>query len=132
MLLSLDLHWPFMCVRVCVFIVQLKPYFERSLKLPKQNPGAALAEGKTNLTTPVLPIYVSGILSCFKEVGDSYFIQYILYVHAGLWEGKVPGIPPSPSPIWCIPMRSPPHHHLFLLLEFVSKALSRVYTLGIM
>jgi hypothetical protein len=51
------------------YCFQLKPYFERSLKLPKQNPGAALAEGKTNLTTPVLPIYVSGILSTFKEVG---------------------------------------------------------------
>ena len=59
----------FCCCCCCVLVLQLKPYFERSLKLPKQNPGAALAEGKTNLTTPVLPIYVSGILSCFKEVG---------------------------------------------------------------
>ena len=58
---------------LCLLLLfQLKPYFERSLKLPKQNPGAALAEGKTNLTTPVLPIYVSGILSCFKEVCIPY------------------------------------------------------------
>ncbi len=58
------------CVHVCM-CVQIRPYFERCLKLPKHNPGAALAENKTQLTTAVLPIYVAGVLGCFHKVGYS-------------------------------------------------------------
>ena len=52
---------------------QIKPYFERCLKLPKSNPGAALAEGKTQLTTSVLPVYVAGILGCFSQVSPCVY-----------------------------------------------------------
>ena len=71
--------YPLSLILSLFFLFQLKPYFERSLKLPKQNPGAALAEGNTNLTTPVLPIYVSGILSCFKEVCLPYIVTMLSY-----------------------------------------------------
>lgn len=56
--------------------ISVKPYFERCLKIPKHNPGAALAEGKTQLTTPVLPIYVSGVLGCFQK-DETLMMSYL-------------------------------------------------------
>ena len=50
---------------------QIKPFFEKQLSLPKHNPGAAIAEGHTHLTTPVLPIYVSGVLASFDKASPS-------------------------------------------------------------
>jgi len=46
---------------------QIKPFFEKQLMLPKHNPGSAIADGHTHLTTPVLPVYISGVLAVFDK-----------------------------------------------------------------
>lgn len=45
----------------------IRPFFENTLTLPKQNPASALADGRAHLATPVLPIYVSGVLATFSK-----------------------------------------------------------------
>ena len=47
--------------------MQIRPFFENTLALPKQNPASALADGRAHLATPVLPIYVSGVLAIFSK-----------------------------------------------------------------
>ena len=47
--------------------------------LPKHNPGSAIADGHTHLTTPVLPVYISGVLAVFDKASRTY-MQVLLCV----------------------------------------------------
>ena len=54
---------------------QIRPVFEKDLSLPKQNVSSALAEGQSYITSPVLTLYVAGVLATFPKV-------HIQYVHS--------------------------------------------------
>jgi hypothetical protein len=45
----------------------IRPVFERDLSLPKQNVSSALADGQSYITSPVLPLYVAGVLATFPK-----------------------------------------------------------------
>ena len=47
---------------------QIHPMFEKNLSLPKQNVSSALADGRSYVTSPVLPIFVAGVLAAFPKV----------------------------------------------------------------
>ena len=59
---------------------QIHPIFERSLCLPKQNVSSALAEGQSYITSPVLPLYVAGVLAAFPKVGTQSYIS-CMYIY---------------------------------------------------
>jgi len=68
----------------CSFSIatQIKPFFEKQLMLPKHNPGSEIADGLTHLTTPMLPVYISGVLAVFDKASCkfSYSIQLVLFL----------------------------------------------------
>ena len=59
-------------------ISQIHPIFEKDLTLPKQNVSSALAEGQSYITSPVLPLYVAGVLATFPKVDAHVFFSLFL------------------------------------------------------
>jgi hypothetical protein len=54
----------------------IHPMFEKNLSLPKQNVSSALADGRSYVTSPVLPIFVAGVLAAFPK-DDKLLLTYL-------------------------------------------------------
>ena len=71
--LSQSLEWNGLPPSLPPSFTQIRPVFEKDLSLPKHNVRSALAEGQSYITSPVLTLYVAGVLATFPKV----HIQYV-------------------------------------------------------